>query len=166
MNILTPDQVAALLDATKIKPRIKKSIRFTPEEITDWGDRDFIVLLDRNRTEGVMIVPLGRGLSAASFRLQRRKPNATGKIEAVICDICATWRRGTESAVISFWRGKSTVSFLCCADLLCSLHVRDKTAAATLSRTQLRESISVEGRIARLKTRLYKMINDNANQTS
>lgn len=146
-----------MVEAAKIKPRIKRDLRFAPEEIADWDNRDFIAVTNRPRSEGVLIAPLDT-LYVVPFRLQRRMSNANGRTEAIICDICATWQRGSNSAIITFDHQKSSVSFLCCADLLCSLHVRDKTAQSVLSRTQLRESITDHGRVERLKTRLAKII--------
>lgn len=92
------------------------------------------------------------------FRLQARKPGASGRTEAIICDFCATWQRGSNSASIAFTREKSTQTFLCCGDLLCSLHVRNKTQASKLSRTQLRENNTVEERVARLRARLSELV--------
>jgi len=157
MNAIDRQQLQLMLEAAKIKPRIRRDLRFVPEEINDWGDRDFIAITNRSSSEGVLVV-LSEAQYIVPFRLQRRKPNAHGRIEAIICDICMTWQRGAHSAVISFQRDKSSVSFLCCADLLCSLHVRDKTAQAALSRAQLRESITVDDRVGRLKARLAKII--------
>ena len=62
------------------------------------------------------------------FQLAPRTAKTNGSIAAIICDICATWRRGPESAVITFPKGdRSMVSHLVCADLECSLHVRAMT---------------------------------------
>ena len=157
MNKIDREQLQSILETARIKPRIKRELRFVPEEINDWDDRDFLAVMNRSRTEGVMVAPLDEQY-CIPFRLHRRMPNASGRTEAVICDICMTWQRGSHSAVISFQRNKSSVSFLCCADLLCSLHVRDKTPQAALSRAQVRESITKYDRIERLKTRLAKIV--------
>lgn len=130
-----------------------------PEEISDWSDRNFIAIMNKGKTEGVLVAELERRY-AVPFRLQKRTANAAGRTEAIICDFCATWQRGSHSAVISFQKEKGSVSFLVCADLLCSLHVRDKTNAAELSRTQLRETISPEGRIVRLRQRLEEILQE------
>lgn len=156
MNAITRDQFSELTSG--VRPRLRRELRFVPEEITDWEDRDFLAVTNKQGSEGVLIVPF-LGDKAVPFSLQARKPNASGRIEAIICDICATWQRGTHSAVITFIVDKTrSVSFLCCGDLDCSLHVRGKTDDARLSRTQLREQITPESRIARLHERLTSIL--------
>lgn len=156
MSPVTREQFGELTKS--LKQRLRRELRFVPEEITDWQDRDFLAVTNKQGNEGVLIIPFLND-AVVPFSLQTRKPNAKGRIEAIICDICATWQRGPHSAVITFADGdRRTVSFLCCADLDCSLHVRDKTAAAKLSRTQLHEQILPTDRIARLKQRLEAMI--------
>lgn len=143
------------MEAARIKPRIRRTVRFVPEEVKDWENRDFLAVMDKPRHEGVLIY----SDYMVPFSLSTRQPNASGRVEAIICDICATWRRGTESAVITFQKTPtSTVSYLACADLNCSLHVRSLTDAARLSRTQLREDITPEARIERLNKKLQSML--------
>ncbi|HEY5695734.1 MAG TPA: FBP domain-containing protein [Candidatus Saccharimonadales bacterium] len=152
MEPITREQFAELTKS--LRPRLRRELRFVPEEITDWLDRDFLAITNKQGNEGVLLIPFLHN-AVVPFTLQARKPNAKGRVEAIICDICATWQRGPHSAAITFTDGdKRSVSFLCCADLNCSLHVRDKTDAAKLSRTQLREHILPEGRVRRLKERL------------
>lgn len=147
-------QFGELLEDKGLKQRLRRNLRFAPEEISDWEARDFLVVTSRSRSEGVLLAPLEK-LYIVPFQLHDRKANQQGRTEAIICDFCATWQRGSNSAVISFMRSdKSSLSFLCCADLLCSLHIRDKTPQAKLSRTQLRENNSVERRVERLRLRL------------
>ena len=153
MQSINREEFADLVNNARIKPRLKRELRFVPEEITDWEDRDFIAILNKSGSEGVLIAPF-ETTYVLSFQLQRRKANANGRTEAIICDICTTWQRGSNSAMISFHRDRSTVSFLCCADLDCSLHVRNLTTASRLSRVQLRENNSVEQRVERLKNKL------------
>lgn len=152
MNSITREQFAELVSG--LKPRLRRELRFVPEEITSWEERDFLPVTNKQGNEGALIVPFAHK-KAAPFSLQARKPNASGRVEAIICDICATWQRGTHSAVLTFTVDATrSVSFLCCADLLCSFHVRGKTTAAQLSRSQLREQITPEARILRLRQRL------------
>lgn len=144
MQVITRDNFQHLLTEAHIKPRLKRELRFVPEEISDWEDRDFIAVMNRSRSGGVIVASLERTF-VVPLTIQKRVPNRTGRVEAVICDFCATWQRGSNSATITFRKANSTVSFLCCGDLLCSLHVRDKTPAAKLSRTQLRETNDANG---------------------
>lgn len=156
MNALTRDELTRLLDENRIKPRLKRELRFTPEAITDWEDRDFLVVTNRSRSEGVLIFPGAKNV--VPFALQPRKANASGRVEPIICDFCATWQRGSNSAVISFQKERSSQSFLCCGDLDCSSHVRDKTPESKLSRTQLRENMTPQARIERLRSRLLSKL--------
>lgn len=155
MKAITREQFAELVKP--LKPRLRRELRFVPEEITGWEDRDFLAVTNKQGNEGVLIVPF---LDVVlPFALAKRMPGATGRIEAIICDICATWQRGTHSAVITFQTSPTrSVSFLCCGDLLCSLHVRGKTKAALLSRAQIREQITPEARIERLRQRLEAIV--------
>ncbi len=156
MNVITRTEFDQLVLPTR--PRLRRELRFTPEAITDWDDRDFLVVTNKQGNEGVLVVPFADD-AVLPFVISRRQPNAAGRVEAIICDICATWQRGTHSAVITFTASSTrTVSFLCCQDLRCSLHVRDKTSAASLSRAQLREHLTPEERIARLRIRLSNIV--------
>ncbi|HSH18286.1 MAG TPA: FBP domain-containing protein [Candidatus Saccharimonadales bacterium] len=85
----------------------------------------------------------------------------TGRTIPVTCDFCATWQRGSDAARITFIHTNDeshTYSFLCCADLECSRHVRNKTAAAVLSRTQLHEDMTPQQRIDRLSANIRKIL--------
>ena len=152
MKAMTRNEFAEL--AKTVKPRLRRELRFVPEEISDWSDRDFLAVMNRGKTEGVLVFE-GR---PTPFQLQKRRPNRAGRVEAIICDFCATWQRGANSAIITFPKEKSARSFLVCGDLDCSLHVRDKTPAAQLSRVQLRETNTAEGRTLRLKARLETIL--------
>lgn len=155
MNPIGREQLQERISAARIKPRLARELRFVPEEITDWQQRDFLAVLTKSKNEGVLLY---EGYVAA-FRIEKRKPGASGRVEPIICDLCATWQRGSSSATITFVRSdKSTISHLCCADLACSLHVRGLTNAGRLARTQLREDITPERRIARLHTRLRTIL--------
>lgn len=159
MRSITREDLDALLKQANIKPRLRRELRFVPEEITHWNERDFLAVLNKSKSEGVLIVPQGEIMRVLPFRLQKRTANASGRVEAIICDFCATWQRGSNSAVISIVDSdKSSRSFLCCQDLECSLHVRSLTPASAISRTQLRETMTVDDRVARLKQRLNEKL--------
>jgi len=67
--------MAKLLVAGQIKPRLRRELRFVPEEITDWEDRDFLPVFNKSRSEGVLIASL-EPLKIMPFRLQKRTANA------------------------------------------------------------------------------------------
>jgi hypothetical protein len=159
MKSITRKEMEDLLKTANIRQRFRRDLRFVPEEIDSWEDRDFLTVTDRNNSKGVLIAPFEQ-LFIVPFELRQRRAGQAGRLEAIVCDFCATWQRGSNSAMITFEREKSSVSFLCCADLLCSFHVRNKTTAAKLSRTQLKEVISSDRRIERLHTKLQQLLSD------
>lgn len=85
--------------------------------------------------------------------------SSTGRSQSIICDLCKTWQYGNKSGSISFKKDRATtVAYLCCDDLKCSMHVRNKTSEAFTSRAQLREDISIEQRIERLQGNLRTLV--------
>lgn len=155
MKQISRAELKEYTSAARIKPRLVRELRFVPEDVTLWGQRDFLAVLTKSKNEGVLpyedrVVP---------FRIEKRKSGVSGRIEPIICDICSTWQRGSNSANITFARSdKSTVSYLCCADLDCSSHVRGLTNAGRLARTQLREDITPKRRIERLHTKITAIL--------
>lgn len=150
MKPLSRTELSKLLMRARIKSRLVRDLRYIPEAIHDWSDYDFLVVTTKSGNEGVMILPDN---TVKHFELHKRVA-ASGRVSPIICDFCATWQRGSNSATISFIKQQSSVSYLVCGDLRCSLHVRDKTEESRLSRSQLRENISVDQRIRRLQQRL------------
>ena len=149
------DAFALLVKSSPAKLRLRKTLRFVPEEVANWDLRDFLIVTDKSGREGVLLY----GEEVVPFTLHPRTAKSSGRVEAIICDICATWRRGTESATITFQAGeRRSVSHLVCADLDCSLHVRGLTDASVLSRSQLREDLTPDARVARLHMRLKAII--------
>lgn len=155
MHRISREEFAQRVVAARIKPRLRKILRFVPEEITEWDARDFLAVTDKSGNEGVLLY---KDMTAA-FTLSPRVARVGGHVAAIICDICATWRRGPESAVLTLPKGDSrSVSYLVCADLDCSLHVRGMTDAGILSRSQVREDITLDRRKERLRERLEAIL--------
>lgn len=151
MTLPTREELKIFLNEARISKRIIRDLRYVPEEITHPDERDFLIVVNKAGSEGVLLY----GESIIPFQLHKRSANRTGRVEAIICDICATWRRGTNSATLTLKRStERTTSYLVCADLDCSLHVRDLTDASKLSRTQLREQMTISERVMRLNARL------------
>jgi len=151
MMLPTREELTKLLTATRISKRILRDLRYVPEEITYPDERDFLAIMNKASSEGVLLYDE----TVIPFLLSKRTANHAGRTEAIICDICATWQRGTNSAVLTLRRSaERSSSYLVCADLDCSLHVRDMADASKLSRSQLRENVTIPERIARLETRL------------
>ncbi|HET7638917.1 MAG TPA: FBP domain-containing protein [Ktedonobacteraceae bacterium] len=159
MKSLDRDQFAQLLKQARVKPRLMRELRFVPEEITDWEDRELLAVTTRSGNEGVLLIQLDE-LYVLPYQFSGRIADSqTGRSKAITCDFCYTWQRGSNAGTITFdGQEGHSFSFLCCGDLDCSLHVRNKTAAATLSRSQLHEDLTAEQRIERLRERLGKVL--------
>ena len=168
MRTITQELFSELIKKATIKPRLKRELRFvastanmTPE---DWLERELMNVADRTGVKGVLLLEPDDELFIVPYELFRGLSNPqTGRSNPVICDFCRTWQGGSNAARISFHRDSqsiNSVTFLCCADLACSNHVRTKTKASIGSRAQLREDLTDEQRVERLKDRLRKFIND------
>ncbi|HPQ82284.1 MAG TPA: FBP domain-containing protein [Candidatus Saccharimonas sp.] len=148
------DLLASLKNA-RIKPRIIRELRYVPSEILHSESRDFLVIMNKSRSEGVLLFED----LFYPFSLTKKAASSTGRVDGIICDICSTWQRGNNAARIAFAKGdRRSVSYLVCADLDCSLHVRDMTPESKLSRVQLREHVALDGRIERLYTNLSRLL--------
>lgn len=159
MNIPTKETFLLQAKATRIKPRLIKELRFTPEDITYPETREMLAITTRSGQEGVLLVELPHAeySTLIPFILSNRITDSrTGRSRSITCDLCYTWQAGSNAARISCERASHKASFtlLVCADLNCSLHVRGLTPQAALSRTQLREDITTVQRIARLHEKL------------
>jgi len=166
MKKLTLETFNELIAQAGIKPRLAKELRFvqSTENLSDeeWADRELLKITDRNDNKGVLLVALDEDLYMLPYELKSGiTSSSTGRSQSIICDFCQTWQYGNKSGSISFTKNRtSNVSYLCCEDLKCSMHVRNKTKEAHTSRAQLREDISIEERIKRLKTRLRGFISE------
>ena len=164
MKKLSLDNFNQLMTDSSIKPRLKKELRFvtSTENISDeeWHDRETLNITDRNGNKGVLLIELDENLYIAPYELKTGIiSSTTGKSQAVICDLCKSWQSGSRSGSITFAIDRTTnVSYLCCEDLKCSLHIRNQTNAGHISRTQLREDLSIEQRIDRFKSRLQMIV--------
>lgn len=160
MDAITKEEFTNLLRQEHIKPRLARELRFTPDEVHDWSDREILAITSRSENEGLLLVDLGH-FYVLPFTMSKRITNKqTGRSTPITCDFCYTWQRGGSAGSITFTRTEDghTFTFLCCGDLDCSLHIRNKTAASALSRTQLHEDMTIEQRIARLHKKLEEVI--------
>lgn len=157
MKAIDVEVLPELLAAHGVTRRLVRELKLNFDDY-DWNEHEFAVVYNRQKSAGVLIfdsVPL-------EFTITKRKAGTSGRIEPIICDLCRTWRRGSESAMISFKRGGGSVTHLCCATLDCSANVRMQTKAAILSKTQLREQVTPERRIERLVENLQQITHDRA----
>jgi len=160
MKQRTATQLDDQLKQYAISKRLRADLRYNLDAI-NWDEQDFIVVTNKQGSEGVLFSDVSEH-EAMQYELRKRGANASGRVEAIICDICATWQSGPRSATITFRKARGNATFLVCSDLGCSDHVRNKTEASIISRTQLREHITSEGRIARLHERLARILSESS----
>lgn len=161
MRTITVVQLYEMAKAAGIKQRLWQELRFSPETIQSWDELEYIAVHDRSMTKGVLVIELGGSIYLTPFEISRGiSDGATGRLKPVICDLCYTWQGGGNAGMLTVIRKSDQHSFtyLCCADLRCSDHVRTKTAAAQRSRTQLHEDLNNEQRSERLALRLRRFV--------
>jgi len=164
MHILTQPQFDELMTQASIRPRMKREVRFAQSvgalSPDAWRDSELLAVSDRAGNKGVLLLDSGAALYGVSYELSRGITSSNGKAQPIICDFCRTWQTGSRSGSVTLIkpvRDSGSVTFLCCADLECSRHVRNLTSAAKTSRSQLREDMSSEERIARLRSRIQEI---------
>ena len=165
MRILSPELFQQVINATVIRPRIKREVRFANATAQlsdeDWRTTELLAISDRAGNKGILLLEdIDNNLYAAGYEVSRGITSSNGKAQPIICDFCRTWQTGSRSGSVTLQKpGRDTgsISFLCCADLECSKHVRNLTAASRTSRSQLREDLDNDQRIARLKQRLIEV---------
>lgn len=164
MITLDGEQFGNLLKASELRPRFKLELKFvaSTQQLPDsWIDIELLAITDRTGDKGLLLLQPADDLYIVPYALSRSiVDSTTGRARAIICDFCYTWQPGSNAASVTFSppRSKNTVRFLCCGDLDCSSHVRTTTKAALVSRSQLRETMTNEDRITRLKSKLERYI--------
>ncbi len=166
MQHLSNETFTELVNSTYIPPRIKREVRFNAVAQTintdAWQHIELLAIPDRSGTKGVILLQgTQREIRVRAYEVSRGITSSTGKAQPIICDFCRTWQTGSRSGSITLYkpnRGAGTITFLCCADLLCSQHVRNLTSASRTSRSQLREDLTTEQRVARLRERIETIL--------
>ena len=165
MQTLTSDRFDQLIKDPSVSPRLRRELRFVPSVGTltdqDYLEREMVAVHDRSGQTGVLIIETD-ATHVIPYALTRGiKDSQTGRGKPVICDFCKTWQSGSHAGRITFRpdrRLENSFSYLVCADLDCSAHVRSKTAASARSRTQLHEDIDDARRIERLQESLRALV--------
>lgn len=85
MKALTRDEFKAKIIEAHVKKRLQRDLRFVPEEISDWGERNFMAITVKSGREGVLI----SDDIVLPFTMTARTAGRNGRIEAIICDIGA-----------------------------------------------------------------------------
>jgi len=147
-----------IMRAVGVRGKLRKELRWTPDSYELYGERELLAVSHRGGRNGLLLIDIDANLYGAPYELLPGIRDAGGRSKPVICDFCYTWQRGSNIGRITFRLEENrTVTFICCADLQCSLHVRNLTPASLLSRTQLREDITPERRIVRLRAKLESL---------
>ncbi len=161
MKQLTQDEFNEVMNQASIRPRVKREVRFSQSTSAisgeQWHETELLAVSDRAGNKGVLLLDSGDALYAAAYELSRGITSSNGKAQPIICDFCRTWQTGSRSGSVTLIkpvRDSGSVTFLCCADLECSRHVRNLTSAAKTSRSQLREDMSSDERVERLRRRI------------
>lgn len=157
MLTLSSDDFMALLRNCRIKARLIKELRLLP---LDWAQTELAAIRTKDPTRGVLLLEQAGQLRAVPFELSVRISDpATGRTRPIVCDFCYTWQAGGNAARITVPAGeRRSVTYLCCADIACSQHVRNLTAASRLSRVNLREDLTTHQRVQRLRGRLTTLL--------
>lgn len=164
MRRLSQSEFESVLSNSGLKPRLKTELKFfkSAAHVSGaWEEYELLAITDRTGDKGVLLLEPDNELFLVQYEISRRIIDyKTGRARAIICDFCYTWQPGSNAASIVFMDAKTKhkVGFLCCGDLECSRHVRTLSKAALVSRAQLRENISNEDRVSRLKRRLQTKI--------
>lgn len=161
MKQLTQDEFNEVMNQASIRPRVKREVRFAQSTSglsdEEWHETELLAVSDRAGNRGVLLLDSGEALYVAAYEVSRGITSSNGQAQPIICDFCRTWQTGSRSGSVTLMRpvrDSGSVTFLCCADLECSRHVRNLTSAAKTSRSQLREDMSNEERIERLRVRI------------
>ena len=168
MKAFSQERFNHLVAQVDMKPRLKSELRFVSSTAgmtsEDWHEAELLGIANKSSNGGVLLLAPDEDIYAIPYELSRGLTNhQTGRAQPIICDFCRTWQAGNNAGSISFKKDKrsvNSVSFLCCADLKCSQHVRGKTNASQVSKAQLREDLVNEQRVERLRTRLRQIIVD------
>jgi hypothetical protein len=165
MKILSESEFASLLKSAPIKPRFKRDLKYnlSTEGMDEkaWSEHELLPIWNKSRSGGILLLQPQDKLYLVPFESGDTAYDATGRSKAAICDFCYTWQAAGRAGLTAFYPGEKSLdstSLLCCKDLRCSDHVRTKTNAAIKSRTQLREDLDNDGRVARLKARLSDVV--------
>lgn len=164
MQQITSEKFDALLNQSSLKSKIKNDLRFNPTKINDWHEREFLAIFDKTGNKGILLVQVNNlPLKIIPFTLRKRIVDTnTGRTKSIICDFCKTWQTGARAGRITFGTRDNSTTYICCSDLNCSDHIRGKTKESKMSKTQLREDITIDQKIARLTKNIQQLVSEYA----
>lgn len=164
MKIIDSQLIKDAIAHLKVSKSLQRQLNLSA--LTDisedhWKRFELFGLPTKNNSAGILFLEPHNDLYAIAYEINAVPAGTTGRTKPIICDFCKTWQTGGRAGSITFRtkrRSSNSVSFLCCLDLACSLHVRDLTSASKSSRAQLREDITPEHRVERLQAKLISLI--------
>ena len=157
---LVKDAITQLKISKSLQRQLNLSILADMPE-SYWERYELFGLPTKNNSAGILFLEPHDDLYAIAYEINAIPAGTTGRTKPIICDFCKTWQTGGRAGSITFRterRSSNSISFLCCLDLACSLHVRDLTAASKSSRAQLREDITPGHRVERLRAKIASLI--------
>ena len=159
--MLTAEQFDVLLKEAAIKPRFKRDLKYRQStnfmDAVAWDESELLPIWNKSKNGGILLVQVAAKVYMVAFDASKSDVDSNGRSKSVICDLCYTWQGGRNGGFVTFYpdkTGDNSISLLCCVDLRCSDNVRTKTAAGLTSRTQLRESMTNDDRVARFNQKL------------
>lgn len=165
MNSISVEQFEATLKDAPIKPRFKRDLKFRLStehmDATAWAETELLPIWNKSKNGGLLLLQVAADLFMVPFDASRTTTDVSGRSKPVICDLCYTWQPSSGGGFVTFYPDKSSgnsLSLLCCLDLRCSDNVRTKTSAGLTSRTQLREHITNEDRVERLRQKTQNFV--------
>lgn len=115
MKYISKETLSQLMKQARIKPRLQREIRFTPDAIA-WADVEMWAATTRSGNEGVLLMEKD-DLIMVPFEIKRTITDTrTGRSKPITCDFCHTWQKGGNAASITFVRDsqKSVTFFMLC----------------------------------------------------
>ena len=163
MRTITPSDFDRYVRQLRLGGNLKRRLSAASLSAQDdnQADREMLAVPTKDGNAGVLLIALDERIYGMPYEINDIRDAVTGRSKPIICDFCKTWQAGPRAGYIVFRTKRASsnvIGFLCCADLQCSLHVRDKTTAAKTSRSQLREDVTVDQRVARLQSKLAAVI--------
>ena len=164
MKIISIKLANEIITKLKVSKNLQKRLRlsaFGDMTESEWKLYEIIGMPTKDGAAGILFIGIDNSLYATAYEIGTVGSKSTERSKPIICDFCKTWQTGGRAGSITFRterRSLNSIGFLCCLDLQCSLHVRNLTTSAKTSRVHLREDITQDYRIERLKDRLAVLV--------
>jgi len=164
MRAVDPERYEQAIAVAGLKKKYISELRPKFALVDDWEEREFWPITDRSGNKGILWIDLNDMVYILPYTLTRGiVDKASGRARPVICDLCVTQQPGTMAGRLHIsmpFSPESSRGLLCCADLACSAHARGKTMSSLRSKAQLREGLTPEARVERLRARLATLVKD------